>query len=403
MGILPQVAPSLQGRLDKILEDYPAWPRREFNLSMESRQFYQDTTSKAIDNYSDVSRVTVDGKVFYCYNDTVKDTIRGSEPYDKKFRIDQFLSQSGNMANLATYIAICQVYTELEVDLMEVRPEDDFRMTLYHTDRIPDAYIRFPNEHVPVEVYNGGDFVNDRNDKHDQLMDLKSTEDQDIECNPMFVNRRSTIDYKEQMLDQNITIIDTDLLFASESLYQDYQDAIDFFDLDSIVEVLPRLKATNGDLIDGDDYDIQVNGDQGYSTSERNEALLPPAEMTTDSDKLPDEFLKRVRGGIQLHYVYTLYRGTSDSVRRAACLVVQNMYNNLLRADTGVPRDEAISQGWDDATDQYDWINQLDEQEIQKEIVDIIQHLRDAHVLRKYENTLTTRSATHPQQSFSMY
>jgi hypothetical protein len=79
------------------------------------------------------------------------------------------------------------------------------------------------------------------------------------------------------------------------------------------------------------------------------------------------------------------------------------MYNNLLRADTGVPRDEAISQGWDDATDQYDWINQLDEQEIQKEIVDIIQHLRDVHVLRKYENTLTTRSATHPQKSFSMY
>jgi hypothetical protein len=305
MGILPQVAPSLQAQLDYILENYPAWPRREFNLSMESRQLYQDTTSSAIDAYGDVSRVTVDGKVFYSYNDTAKDTIRGSEPYDKTFRIDEFLSRSGNMANLATYIAICQVYTELKDDMMEVRPEDDFRMTLYHTDRVPDAYIRFPNEHVPVEVYNGGDFVNDRNDKHDQLMDLKSTEDQDIECNPMFVNRRSTMDYKEQMLNQNTVIIDTDLLFASESLYQDYQDAIDFFDLDSIVEVLPRLKATNGDLIDGDDYDIQVNGDQGYSTSERNDVLLPPAEMTTDSNKLPDEFLRRVRGGIQLHYVCT--------------------------------------------------------------------------------------------------
>jgi hypothetical protein len=307
------------------------------------------------------------------------------------------------MANLATYVAICKVYTELKLDAMEVRPEDHFRMTLYHTDRVPDAYIRFSNEHVPVEVYNGGDFVNDRNDKHDQLTDLKSTEHQDVRCNPMFVNRRSTMDYKERMLDENIVIIDTDLLFASESLYQDYQEAIRFFNLDPFIHTLSTLKATNGDNIDGYDYDIQENGDQGYCVSERNNALLPPAEMATNSSKLPDKFLKRVRGGIQLHYVYTLYRGTSESVRGAACLVVQNMYNNLLREDTGVPRDEAVSQGRDDVADQYEWVSQLDQQNINNEIESIIQHLLDVHVLRKYKNTLTTRGATHPQQSFSIY
>lgn len=403
MGVLGEVEESLRSSLDRLLDEYPAWPRREFNLMMESRELYQDTTATAIDYYDEVSRVDVDGKKFYCYNNTSKSDIRNSEPYNKKFRIDQFLSESGNMANLATYIAICKVYDELNIPEMEVRPEDDFRMTLYHTGRVPDAFISFSNEYVPVEVYNGGDYVNSRNDKHDQLMDLKSDEDDDIECNPMFFNRRSTGNYKEKMVKRNITIVDTDWIIASESLYSEYQDAIRFFELDSLVHVLSKLEVANGDLFDGNDYDIQENGAQNHTTKERNSALLPPTQMTTDADKLPPDYIPRIRGGIQLHYVYTRYRTTSDSRRGAASLVVQNMYNNLLRAESGIPRTDAVAQGWEDATEQYDWIGQFEKPEVNQEVDEIIQELRNAHVIRKYEDRLTPRGGTHPQPSFSMY
>lgn len=255
----------------------------------------------------------------------------------------------------------------------------------------------------PVEVYNGGDYVNSRNDKDDQLMDLKSGEDDDLICNPIFINRRSTGKYKEEMLDENITIIDTDRIIASESLYAEYQDSIKFFNLDSLIYVLSKLEAANGDLIDGNDYDIQDNGDQGYTTKERNNALLPPSEMISDAEDLPPNFLPRIRGGIQLHYVHTQYRNATDSKRGAGSLVVQQMYNNLLRAESGVPRTDAIEQGYEDAIEQYDWIRQFEKTEVIEEVDEIIKELREAHVIRKYENRLTPRGGAHPQPSFSMY
>lgn len=408
--LVDEVESILQYRLEQRLEDYPGWPMREFKLSAEQLDLYQTTTGTAIDRHDDIVRkeVPTDNSPqakFYAYDHTPKSEIRDSEAFSRKEQFDDFLSNAGNFANLVVYVVSCQVKNEINIDAMEVRPEDYFRTLLYHTSRVPDVLISLEQEHAPVEVYNGGDYVNDRNDKHDQLMDLKSPDDEDVNSNPIFVNRRSTDDFKKDRLKDNITVVDTDQVICSGPLYEEYQDAINFFDLESLVTVLPLIECTNGESIAGDDYDVQENGSEFDDVDERQDALHPPEDMVSDFDTIKNEteknFVKRVRGGIQLHYVSSIYRRSSGSAQNAASIIIQNMYHNLLRADSGVPKPDAIAKAREDALEEQGWIEQVDDGDVRQEIEDIIEELKIKKVLTLSQGNLTPRRAVHPQPSFS--
>lgn len=344
----------------------------------------------------------VDGMIFYVQEGTSSDDVRDTRSYQEKPKIDRFLSKSGNTANLAAYVAVCKVYTELNISDIELHPEGNYQ-SLLRTGRRPDILLRFPTEYAPVEVYNGGDFLNNRTRKHRQVMDLKSDENQHIESNPILINRRSTERYQKEMMKRNITIIDTDVIFTSEPLHSEYDNTINFFNLESMVTELPDFEASNGERINGDDYDYVDDGPRDYSKEERMDILLPPDELVSDIDELPTEYVKRIRGGIQLHHVNTLYRRTSDSARGAASLIIQNMYNDLLRAEKAVQQQEAIDAGWDSASERYNWFDQLNSSEISSNIEDIIAELAIERILTKTrDDMLTARQAIHPQPTFSM-
>jgi len=378
MSVRNQMESHIRQNIESRLDDNTAWPVKGFKLEMEKYDIYQDATGIAVDNHSRIDKVKVDGNTYYVENGTDESDVADSEIYEVTERFREFLDKSGLIANLAGYVALCKVYSELEgaIQQMEVHPENNFNI-IFFTERTPDAMVKFPGEYNPVEVYNGADFLNDRAKKYGQLMDLSASDGHHIESSPILINRRSEKEFKDELLERNVMVIDTDYIFTSFDTYSRYEDALKRLNVDSLVYELPRFEAANGDMIDGYDYDVSKDGTHDYSDEERTDALTPPEDMISDVDNLPDDYLERVRGGVQLQYVYTLYRRATNlsSTKRAAALVIQETYNNILRANTAVDRNSAIQDGWEDAEDQYNWLNQMNKSDILDEADNIITQL----------------------------
>jgi len=405
MSVRNRIESHIRHNIETRLEDNIAWPVKGFKLEMEKYNIYQDATGIAVDNHGGIEKLKVGGNTYYVENGTDESDVEGTEIYEVTENFREFLDKSGLIANLTGYVALCKVYSELNgsIEQMEVHPENNFNM-LFFTERTPDAMIRFPGEYNPVEVYNGADFLNDRADKYDQLMDLSASDDHHIESSPILINRRSEKDFKDKLLKRNVVVIDTDYILAYSDVHSRYEDALERLNVDSLTHEVPRFEAANGDMIDGYDYDVSEDGDHDYSDDERMNALTPPEDMISDVDNLPDDYLKRVRGGVQLQYVYTLYRRATNSTptRRAAALVMQETYNNILRANTAVDRDSALQDGWDDAEDQYNWLNQMDKSDIMDEADNIVDELEDEKILTVPQSgKISPRQATHPQPTFS--
>ena len=405
MSVRNQIESHIRQNIETRVEDNTAWPVKGFKLEMEKYNIYQDATGVAVDNHSGIEKVKVNGNTYYVEDGTDESEIEGSEIYGVTERFREFLNESGLIANLAAYVALCKVYSELDgaIEQMEVHPENNFNL-LFFTERTPDAMIRFPGEYNPVEVYNGADFLSDRADKYDRMMDLSDSDDYHIESSPILINRRSEKEFKDDLLNRNVVVIDTDHILTYSGIYSRYEDALERLNVDSLVHEVPRFEAANGDMIDGHDYDVSEDGNHDYSDDERMDALRPPEDMIGDVDNLPDDYLKRVRGGVQLQYVYTLYRRATNSTatRRAAALVMQETYNNILRAETAVERDTALQDGWDDADDQYDWLSQMDKSNIMAEADNIVDELEEEKILTVPQSgQISPRQATHPAPTFS--
>lgn len=208
---------------------------------MEEYEVYQNTTGIALDESDEIERETIDGMPFYFNPGTTPEEIKASNLHHHTSRIYEFAEKSGEFANLVAYVTLCKIYDELDGSLqpLDLYPENDSPMILSHTERIPDAMLRFPTEYVPVEVYNGMDYLNDRTNKWDQLHDLSTDEDDMSDCSPILINRRSESgEFKDDLRKQNVTVIDTDCVFTSEALYEEYEDAIESLRLAKRYEII---------------------------------------------------------------------------------------------------------------------------------------------------------------------
>lgn len=389
------------------LEQRPGWSTKFLKLECEIYGIYQNVTGTTVD------QLVEEGEVDEIYHQIDNnphpfivrqgvDSVQQEPIYERTCEMHEFLSKSGNFANLTAYVALCKIFDEL-VDYIdiEVLPEGKRFHLLYNAgERVPDAFIRLPRENVPVEVYNGADYLSKRSNKFGQVSDFSSSEDDVVNNNPLLINRRSDTDFREAIRQMNGTVIDTGCIVTTERLYSEYKDAIDLFNLDELIYDLPPLEVANGTALNGEEY-----AELGFD-SDGAQALRPPTEMIADVDELPDEYLQRIRGGVQLQYVNSIYRRTSDPNRQDACYVLQTIYNQLLR-DGGRERDVAIRNGWQGAQEQYRRIAALEQRDdSQKEIVldetgDLLTKLRDEHIVTLRNGKLHARKSMHPQPSLS--
>ncbi|MBX0287967.1 hypothetical protein EGH22_16665 [Halomicroarcula sp. F28] len=389
------------------LEDRPGWPTKFLKLECEIYDVYQNITGTTVDRLIDSGEVNeiyheIDdgGRPFFARAGV--DSIEDEPIFERTREIYEFLTESGHFANLTAYIALCKIYDELNNDIdLEVLPEAERFHILYNAEgRVPDGLLRFPEEYVPIEVYNGADYLSNRSNKYEQMMDLASSDGDDTNSNPLLINRRSDSDVRNDVRDKNGMVVDTGHILTTEDLYSEYEDVIELFNLDPLIHPLPPLEVANGDELDGEAYDSL-----GMDTDAAAK-LRPPSQMLSDVDELPEEYLKRIRGGVQLQYVNSIYRRTTETARRDACYVLQTIYNQLLR-EGGKERSVAIREGWVGAQKRYRRIKELENRDgeekemVLDEVGELLTKLRNENITTLTNGKIHARKSLHPQPSLS--
>lgn len=386
------------------IENEGAWPVKAFRLELEYAGVYQNVTGNALSILLDNDRIgrrdiSVNGESRPYFTRPKDPRPKPSEKLvDSATEFEEFLTENGHFADLAVYIALSKIFDELSGHItgLDVYPEGPYPAMLQYPGREPDGVIRFSNEHVPIEVYNGGNYLSTSGHKYDQIQDLSSDNSNGLQSNPMLINRRCDDDFKAAVRRRNGMVVDTDLIIASESAKTDIQNHIDRLQVSPIIKFLPEFEDTNGDPITGDEYYEISNSSQDI------ERIRPPNAMASEANKLPNEFLKRIRGGVQLQYVNSIYREDHPPIRKDAALVVQAIYNRLLR-EGGVDKQDAIDDGWTAVTQHYRRLKTAQQRQpaILDEARSFLGRLKEDNVLLDRNGKFYARNATHPQPSLT--
>jgi hypothetical protein len=410
-GVTERRFKTVERLVEQRLRDRPGWPLKFLKLECETFGIHQNEAGKSIDKLEEDGSIKqgyqiIDNKPRTFILRPDEDDISSMPIFQRTCEAYDFLGESGHFANLIAYIVLCKVFDELHQHIdIDVLPEGTRPMELPHAgNRNPDAFIRLPREKNPVEVYNGADYLSKRSNKYrEQLPDLNSPGDHPVNSNPVLINRRADDDVRKGVRKMNGMVIDTDCILTTESTYSEYQDSIELFNIDSLVYDLPPLKVANGDRLTGEEYDSLDRNSQAANK------LRPPSEMVDDLEAIPKQYRQRLRGGVKLLYVNSIYRRSTDPVKNDACYVLQTIYNQLLR-EGGKTRDEAIRQGWDGAQkgqNQYKRIAVLENRDGERKkmvldkVNDLLTKLKDENIICKRNGQLHAHKATHPQQSLS--
>lgn len=256
--------------------------------------------------------------------------------------------------------------------------------------------LLLPDEKVPVEVYNGGDYLGKNTRKYRQLSDLSTNPDGGIPTNPMLINHRSDDDIKKSVRSMNGMVVDTGLMIACENRRDEIQDALNTLHLESRIDFIPKIETVDGETLDGEDYKDLSRGEDDV------DIIHPPAKLVPAAADLPDQFLQRIRGGVQLQYVNSIYREDHEPTTADACFVLQEMYHILLR-EGGHERQEIINKAWESATHRYRRIKSANQRKpsILDKTNSLVNRLRDEHIITERHGELHARMAEHPQQNLT--
>lgn len=386
------------------INDHPAWPFTAFRLECEVAGVYQDESGKALAELHEngnigklkVERNGSERSYFTNPSESVEEP--EAEVQNSLKRFESFLTKCGYFGNLAAYTALCKIHDELANHIMgfSIYPEGSYPHMLNNPRREPDAVVSLPSEIVPIEVYNGGDYLGKNTRKFEQLCDLSSNPDRGLPTNPMLVNRRSDGRIKQGVRDKNGLVVDTGLILACESRRSEIQDSLNTLNLGNRIEFVPELETSDGEALDGEDYDSLSRSPDDV------DKIQPPSKLVPAASDLPDQFLKRIRGGVQLQYVNSLYRRDPPPHSGPACLVLQSLYNILLR-EGGKTRQEALEHGWDDMRDRYPRLKSIDHRksEILGSTGELVTDLIDDKIISRENGEIHARCAEHPQQDLS--
>lgn len=389
----------------KRLNNNPAWPMTAFQLECEMAGVYQSTSGTALDELHEAGevgrhRIRLDGKP-RTYFTRPENPPPDPDPVVKEAhrQFEEFISTRSYYANLVAYVTLCKIYDEIGDYVLgfDVYSEGEHTIMLGGTTRKPDAVIRLPNEHVPVEVYNGGDYLGKNTSKFTQLNDLHY-DDEGMPSHPLLINRRSDDALKTHARREwNSVVIDTDCMLACETRRDEIEEELDLLHLLPRIDFRPEVETTDGQTFDGETYE---------NLSEASEDVLklrPPSKMLANwDDVIPDQYMERVRGGVQLQYINSIYRRGHERTRQDACLVLQEMYHILLRAG-GKKRDVLLEEGWEQATERYSSLKAEQQRKpaILDEARDLLNMVRDEKMISNRNGQLHARQATHPQQDLT--
>lgn len=390
------------------LNDHPAWPRQIFRLELESAGLYQDRSLKILkelregNKLGETSLEISDADITFITrpdtpNPKPTDNIRTATT-----KVNEFFQDSSDFSELVAYTALCKVSDELQNKIsIDVLPANNYPHLLGGFRTEVDVLLLLEQEKVPVEVYNGSDFLSKKKDgyhskKYKQMRNRYQEENP--MRRPMLINRRADSDMINAVRSKFDSVaINTDVIVGCEDTHSHIQQYIDMLNLGDIVKLIPQIETAEGIKLNGDEFK------NAASSNERADEIRPESELVDAASSLPKEYLERVRGGVQLHYVNTFYRRTSDTTESNASMVLQEIYNLILR-EGGIDKQRAMDKGWEKFESNYR--NKADlvqfEDEIMEKVSKYITELKNKRVIEYGSNgKIYARNATHPQPSFS--
>jgi len=394
--------------IENRLESRPAWPRQIFRLELEQADIYQDRSNKILNQLEE------DGELgntsLRLGNNDITFLTRPEEPRpepddeikEATEKLNLFFKESSDFSELTAYASLCKIYDEIGENItgMEVLPSNNYPYHLSGFTGQLDGLMRMRDEYIPIEVYNGSDYLSVEKDgnhskKYKQIRDRH--QDEQPVSSPILINRRSDSNLKTQVRNNfNSLAIDTDVIVGCETSHPQIQDTIELFNLGEIIRILPPLETADGQTFDGEEF-IQAAKNQ-----QKAETIRPPSVMAKAAEDLPDQYLSRIRGGVQLHYVNSFYRRASGSTGRQASFLLQQIYNRLLRKG-GMARRVAIEKGWEDFEDSYRYIKKARQKKemILEQARTYIKILQDENVISEQNGNIYARNSSHPQPTFS--
>lgn len=407
-------------RVSHILDSFEAWPKNMLLLECEAYGIYQNDSGRILKEMleggfvgiSEMEIESPEGDEEYQNHDYfTRSEVNGPDVTDVVFNHEQVMTalhESGHFADLVAYATISKVWDELDGFHFQVWPEGEFEHLLPHTNGKPDAMFQLPQEQVPVEVYNGRDVVDTpghgyESEKYEQLDELQANSDGDshFDSNPFLISRRSTDSIKTSLRNWDGLAVDTGLIVMCEDVQSEYLDNLEFFNIEQLVEFVPRFRARDGALIDGEGYSERaLNDNVDVINSEVMAENLRGDTSGSGIQKVPQQYHQRVRGGIHLQYVNSLYRTASGPTQKAAARVVINLYHNLLRSD-GLDRTPALEDAWVETRRKTTSnISQMEES-IRSQSDDFLNALIEQNVVWRDGNTIYARNSEHPVQDLS--
>jgi hypothetical protein len=390
-----------ESRVEQILDDHEAWPANVLKLECEGVGIYQNITGRVISHLEDqgeISKSTVSLRGYHVpFIGRPGDSIEPSEEIrDATVRLYEFLEESGHFGDLTAYVALCKVHSEIgnNITSMDVLPEGSRADVLAAPNTSPDGLVILPDEYVPIEVYNGQNYLGTGHKKHNQLRNASRSGE--IESNPFLINRRCDEELKKEVRRMNGMVVDTDCILACKADYPDFDETLSLFNLSDIVHLLPKLENADGYQLGTEEFEAAAGSD---SQADR---LRPPSQMAGAAEELPDQYMKRIRGGLQLQYVNSFYRRAGGSIEKDACFVLQTIYNQLLR-EGGKTRNDALEEGWSGAAEKYRRLNKADStrSSILDQTGEFLSELRQQGVVVERSGKLHARASEHPQQAIS--
>lgn len=408
-------------RVSTILDSYEAWPKNMFLLECERYGIYQNDSGGILNDMLESGFVGISNEEikspegdaeFQNHDYFTRPSIEepeAKEVIDSHEQVMEALHESGHFADLVAYATICKIWDELNGFHFEVWPEGEFNHLLSHTDRKPDALYQLPQERVPVEAYNGRDVVDIpgqgyNSEKYEQLNELQADSDANthFDSNPFLICRRSTDLMKKSLREKwNGLAVNTGLIVMCEDVRSKYIDDLSFFNIQQLIEFIPRFHTQAGALIDGEGYsDRALNDNVDDINPEVMVENLRGGSTGSGVQKIPKQYHQRVRGGVHLQYVTSLYRTASGLTQQAAAWVIKNLYHNLLRSD-GLNRTQAIENAWVETQQEMTSNISSIEEAIRNQTDELLDTLIDHNIVWRDGNTIYARNSEHPVQDFS--
>jgi hypothetical protein len=301
------------------------------------------------------------------------------------------LDEIGKFGELVAYTSLSKIGEEYDHLIDIVEPEGDKTHRLRGIPRKPDAFLEYGNMCSPVEVYNGTEYVTEGHKKVAQQT-IPAGSREEPHSRPLLIGPFASETAEEKVLNGDGVIAQTGKPLVCKSHLDEYGPSLEYLNLKSNFKFINKIKTKEGEEIDGEKYD-NLLGSPDYRR-------ITPDKI--QADRVPTEYIKRVRGGVQLTYVSSLYQRAESKINEYACLVLQPMFHHLLRQDT-CSIDDLIQFGWKDMGERYPRVKANVAKDRILEIArEYMQDLVEKMILEQSGDRYSTFKSAHPHISLSL-